>query len=198
MFFISGLVSLLIISLFFYFFFNYAKEGKKYKKRLYFTIAGVFILINFLYFTNTIPPIPLIMKEAGVYHSVEKVEDNYRVVTEECQSWDQCFFTGEVRHINNYPQPIYFYSAVYSPPEMNLEVVHKWQKYSKTEERWEIKAEIPFYLRGGSDFGFRWYSYYSVTPGFWEVLVETSSGRIVGRESFYIKEGSREKVAKDI
>ncbi len=198
MFLISGLFSLLVINLFFYFLFNYLKEVKKHKNNLYLLTAVIFLLFNFLYFTNTIPPIPLVMKEAGVYHNIEKAGDNYRGITEECQNWDQCFFSSEKIHITSAKKSIYFYSAIYLPPKMDLEVIHKWQKYNETEKKWKTEAEIPFNLKGGRDIGFRWYSHYNVTTGRWRVSVETKGGQVVGRERFYVLQGDKAKKVKEI
>ena len=198
MFLISGLVSLLVISLFLYFTSNYIEELKDHKNKLYMTIAGIFLLVNVLYFTNMIPPIPLTLKDMGIYHSIERIDDNYKAITEECQSWDRCLFTREVRHIDEFSQSIYFYSAVYSPPEMDLEIVHRWQKYNNNQNSWKTKAKIPFQLEGGRDIGFRWYSYYQVTPGLWRVVVETKKGQVVGRDSFYIEKGLAIKTIEEI
>lgn len=34
------------------------------------SLAGILIVVNGLYFLNVIPPLPLSLKEAGVYHSI--------------------------------------------------------------------------------------------------------------------------------
>jgi len=39
-------------------------------KPVVFTIGTIYVSLNFLYFTNIIPPIPLSLKDVGVYHSV--------------------------------------------------------------------------------------------------------------------------------
>ncbi|MGM0439147.1 MAG: DUF2914 domain-containing protein [Patescibacteria group bacterium] len=198
MFLISGLISLLVISVFLYVLTNYIEEIRNEKNKLYMTVTGIFVLVNILYFTNMIPPIPLTLKGTGVYHSIDRIDDNYEVVTEKCQNWDKCLFTREIRNISEPPQSIYFYSAVYSPPEMDLEIAHRWQKYNDDQGEWETEARIPFQLQGGRDIGFRWYSYYTVSPGLWRVVVETRNGQVIGRDSFYIKEGSTTKVTKEI
>ncbi len=66
---LSGFLSLIFILFFVTFLYNVTKNRfKSNLKKIVFLISGIFITINFLYFTNIIPPIPLSLKEAGVYH----------------------------------------------------------------------------------------------------------------------------------
>ncbi len=104
----SGLISLVVIFVFIYCLSRYIKLIKEDQKTLKITIAVIFLLMNFLYFSNLIPPIPLTIRDVGVYYSIQRVNDNYRVVAEECQNWDNCFFTREKIHISSSRQPIYF------------------------------------------------------------------------------------------
>ena len=77
----SGLVSIILIALFIKVLFYFTK-GKfaKSKNLIYWLITIIFILVNILYFTNVIPPIPLSIKEGGVYHSVYRNEKGNLVV----------------------------------------------------------------------------------------------------------------------
>ncbi len=186
MFLISGILSFVLISVFIHFLSKYAKRVKKENGFLIKTIVGFFVLMNFLYFSNLIPPIPLTLKDVGVYHSIERINDSYEVTAEECQNWDRCLFTREKRHITVDRQPIYFYSATYAPPEMDMRVVHEWQKYDRDENGWITQARIPFDITGGREIGFRWYSYYNADPGLWRVNVQTERGQTIGRKSFHI------------
>ena len=183
-FFISGILSLLIIVSFIYYLSKYSKTVKKEMKTLKRVVGGVFIIMNLLYFQNLIPPIPLTLKDIGVYHSIERINDNYRVITEEPGGF---FGVGrEVRHISSERDRIYLYSAINAPSGMNLNLVHEWQK--RTDQRgWETRARIPFNIQGGRDIGFRWFSYYNVDPGLWRVTIQTEGGQVIGRKNFKIK-----------
>ena len=41
-------------------------------RSILFSIIIIFVGMNVLYFTNLIPPIPLSLKDSGVYHSIKK------------------------------------------------------------------------------------------------------------------------------
>src|SRR4051812_41049472 len=65
---------------------------KKERTRSARSIALIWVIITTLYFTNLIPPLPLALKEAGVYHSVTRLSDGtYSLVGEE-RTWFESFF----------------------------------------------------------------------------------------------------------
>lgn len=198
---ISGLTSLILIFIFLYFLSRKVERIKKDVKTLGITVISIFLFINILYFSNLIPPIPLTMRDVGIYHEIQRINDNYLVKTEECQSWDNCFFSSKKRHIDASRARIYFYSAVYAPSGMDMTMVHRWQRKNEETGRWITKAEIPFNLYGGRSVGFRWYSYYTVNPGLWRVTIQTERGQVVGRKRFHIikeEDSSSLKIDKKI
>ena len=195
----SGFLSLAIIAFFVYHLSNYSKAVKEETDKLKWTIVGVFLVMNFLYFTNLIPPIPLTMQDSGVYHNIERLNDSYRVESERCYNWDRCLFTRETRSISADRGRIYFYSAIYAPSGMDMTVAHEWERYDNDENRWVTEARIPFDISGGRDIGFRWYSYYTVSPGLWKVSAQTERGQTMGREVFRVIENEdRVRIIKTI
>ncbi len=199
MFIISGFFSLFTVFLLTYILSDYVKEIKDERKKLWITIGSVFLVMNFLYFSNLIPPIPLTIQSSGIYHDIERLDDGYRVESEPCESWDRCIFNREIRRITGERGRIYFYSAVYAPPGMDMTVTHRWEKYDEDQNRWVMEAIIPFYIRGGRDIGFRWYSYYTVRPGLWRVSTETDRGQVIGRKAFHVvQEINRSTIIEEI
>src|SRR5581483_775441 len=84
---LSGLVSLIAIALFLLLLRWVAKkEFQASQKWLYASVVGIFALVNILYLTNLIPPIPLSLKDAGVYHSLKRQGGNY-VALAEVSDW---------------------------------------------------------------------------------------------------------------
>src|SRR3989344_346439 len=70
---LAGVVSLAAVTAFACFLLR--ALGEKFDvsmPRLAGSILGAYILINVMYFANLIPPLPLSMQEAGIYHSVVK------------------------------------------------------------------------------------------------------------------------------
>ncbi len=68
---LSGLVSLVAIIIFL-FILRYAHRQKFKQSRdsIFASIAIIFVAMNIMYFTNIIPPIPLSLKDSGIYHTL--------------------------------------------------------------------------------------------------------------------------------
>src|SRR3989338_4208693 len=77
----SGLLSLIVIMVFISVIFYFSLEKFVKDKMMVITVVLIiFGAVNLLYFTRLIPPIPLSLKDAGVYHSIDKNSDgNYEV-----------------------------------------------------------------------------------------------------------------------
>jgi len=100
-----------------------------------FLISGIFILVNFLYFTNLIPPIPLSLKDGGIYHSLGKnPEGNYEILTKIMAGRDTLNCIRILTKVAG--EPVYAYSAVFSPQNLNLTIVHEWQYYDEAQNKW--------------------------------------------------------------
>ena len=147
--------------------------------------AAIFILINVLYFMNVIPPLPLSLQDASVHHSIMRMENGTYLVQSEKQGW-LGFFRLVPRFHSAPGEPIYFYSAVFSPTSLNTEIIHEWQTYDN-RRGWITADRIPLPVRGGRDGGYRTYSVKSgLKRGAWRVNVETPAGAILGRFRFNV------------
>lgn len=147
-----------------------------------FSVAGIFLLINLLYFTNVIPPIPLALKDIGLHHSVVRDGNAYILLHEKRAWWN--LFGRETIHIVK-GSPAYVFGSVFAPTALNTEVVHVWQRHNSTKGVWEEKSRVSFPIRGGRDGGYRGYSLLpNVEEGLWRVNIETARGQLIGRLSF--------------
>lgn len=199
MFLLSGLTSLALIYLFMLFFFFVTKGKFEEKKKIFVrNILGIFAFINILYFTNVIPPVPLLLKDAGVYHSVSLTSGGYRVYYEKKNFFDY-FRIWPVYHSRG-EEGAYVYSAVFSPTDLNINIIHNWQYFDSAKTRWVSVSKVNLSLYGGRDDGYRLYSFNTkIFPGLWRVDVETPGGQVIGRVKFKVKEAEGEiKILEDI
>lgn len=185
MFIVSGVLSLCIIAgflrLIFYLMPELVRENLTVVAR---SIAVIFIVINVLYFSNAIPPLPLALKEAGVYHQVVRNGDEYRLFYESSPWYRRYLFIPEVFHRAR-GEPLYAFSAVFAPSGITTTIYHEWQFYDEGKHAWVTKEKIPFFIVGGRDGGYRGYSVKSdAIAGTWRVNVVTASGQVIGRASF--------------
>jgi Protein of unknown function (DUF2914) len=159
------------------------------------SIAGILMIVNGLYFLNLIPPLPLSLKQADVFHSLAvKGPGDYTVTTESqtasgIASIDflaRFFALRQTVHIRP-GDPLTVYTAVFSPIALATKVVHEWQYYDRSKGEWITRARIPLSVVGGRDGGYRTFSVTSaITAGLWRVDVETPGGQAIGRLNFNV------------
>jgi hypothetical protein len=156
--------------------------------------AGVLASINLFYFTNVLPPLPLALSHAGVFHSVVKEGDVYRAVSEPLQGlmWYGLAMGGPEMHVQR-GGSLALYSAVFAPIQLRTNIVHIWQRYDEAARLWRNESTVRFRIVGGRDGGYRGYTTKS-TPaaGRWRVNIETSDGLLIGRVPFSVRLGSAE------
>lgn len=185
---LSGLISIAVMYALM-FGFSYLMPTERHHVRLMVaaSIGTIFLLVNAMYFLNILPPLPLSLKEAGVYHSVTRVEGGYRVAGER-QPWYAFLPLRPTVHVFA-GKPVYFYSAVFAPTRLTeTRIAHHWQFFDAKNDRWVSRSRIEFPITGGADGGYRGYSLKNnIEPGKWRVRVETVRGQVLGEERFRIE-----------
>jgi len=193
---LSGIVSLLVIWAFLYFFFRVIpEEVVKSARSLVVSILGIYIAVNFLYFENVIPPIPLSLKDIGVYHLVEKTGSGDYFVVSEKKDWRK--FGELFRNVFHLvpDSVVYVYSAVFAPTDIETDIIYKWQYYDVLKKEWTIASEITTPVVGGRGGGYRSFSFKnSIFPGVWRVDVTTPRGQLIGRIKFEVLYSTGETV----
>lgn len=165
------------------------------------SIAGILVLVNGLYFVNLIPPLPLSLKEADVYHSlVVNGPGDYTVTSEHQKTTGiasidflaRFFALRQTVHIKP-GDPLWAYTAVFSPTALNTKIVHEWQHYNRVNGQWVTRAVVPLSVVGGRGGGYRTFSEVTgITAGRWRVDVETLGGQVIGRLNFNVVVQSKE------
>ncbi len=153
-------------------------------RRIRLTVLTIFVAMNAFYFLNVIPPIPLALRDAGVYKSVIRTDTGYVFA-----DFEREFSWTRLRTEYSIPAgaPVYFYSSVFAPVKFEQIVVHEWQKKS-AKGKWERVSSVTFPIYGGSDTGYRGYTLSEkVTTGEWRVLVKTRNGQVLGGETFWVR-----------
>ena len=186
---LSGALSLLVMTLLLFALFRLTPQIVSTAARaLAASIGGIYLLVNVLYFTNIIPPIPLSLKEADVYHFVAKEGEQYVGFGEE-EPWWARYFSRERSFHRTKGEPTYFYSAVFAPTKITIPIYHEWQFYDEATRAWETRSRISFPIVGGRESGYRGYSMKSeLAPGRWRVRVTTERGQILGSTAFFVVE----------
>jgi len=160
---------------------------KRRSRRISISVVLISLIFSGLYFSNLIPPVPLALKEIGIYHSINRSSGTY-TVTYEPTPWFIFWRNTNKTYHQTAGYPVYCFSSVFAPKDLETEIRHKWEKYSPDQEKWQTVARIPFPITGGRIDGFRGYTQtMQISEGTWRCSVETSRGNLIGRESFIVK-----------
>ena len=195
---LSGAISLMVIYLFSQILFKVVPDrfvGEKEKLRN--SVLIIFVLINILYFSNLIPPIPLALKDTGIYYSINRVGDNYRVVGEKHRWYESLPLLPETISLQA-GSPMYVFSSVFAPTDLNTRIIHDWQYFDDATDKWVSATKISFAIKGGRGEGYRGFSKKeNLFAGKWRVDVKTERNQIIGRVRFNVEKSSNPIVLQE-
>src|SRR3989344_1493467 len=121
---LSGLISLLLLGGFIHLLRLFTRERFHHSRRiLRWSIASIFIGINLLYFANLIPPIPLALKDAGIYHAITRdANGDYQALAEPGDWRDFFRLYQPVQLVPG--ESVYAFSAIFSPAKLDPDIIH--------------------------------------------------------------------------
>jgi hypothetical protein len=150
----------------------------------FFPGLGVLTLFSVFYIFGWIPPVPLSVKEQGIYHMIDKKEGRYLLSTEKV--WWKFWQSGDDDFKAEPQDKLYFYSQIYSPARFSDQVFVRWM-FKDPKHGWKDSDRIPMKISGGRKEGYRGYAIKSnYQPGQWRIEVETSIGQEISRLNFEV------------
>jgi hypothetical protein len=184
---LAGLLSLIISLSVFSIAMHVPREGWQRRMAPIASCIGVtVIVVNVLYFANLIPPVPLALKEASIYHSVIKTKAGYEVKYVPPSFW-RFWQKSDSPFYYEPGDRVYCFTAIFAPRKVRIPVRHVW--YRKTKDGWvKTDKELGFEITGGSEGGYHGFTFKrNVAPGKWRVAVETLRGQPLGYVNFDIE-----------
>ncbi len=132
----------------------------------------------FLYYTNSVPPLPLSIMNAKIYHDIQKVGNTYNVLEEVRVG------VSTVYHIKE-GKPLYFFTTIFAPSHISAPISHRWEKYDENTSSWKSMTSVSYLLVGSRKEGYRGYTISNkTTPGKWRVSIYLDDMRLLGRHYF--------------
>ena len=185
-----GIVSLVLLAFFVYFLSFVIKEKLiNYRRLLNFVILSIYFVFNVLYFANIIPPIPLALKESGIYHKVERINSDKYNISFEPAPWYLLFRDFDPTFHRLPGEAVYSYSAVFAPTKIDTKIYHRWSYFDEQKNEWVVTDRLGFSIVGGRDGGYRGYTMKrNIIHGEWKVEVITGRNQILGYTKFKVKE----------
>lgn len=167
---------------------NFTPQPQQARVRLGWPPAMVMILVATLYSLKLIPPVPLSMQYAGIFQSVNREGDGYKL-TYQKPPW-YAFWRNDNRYFKARPgDQVHCFTRVFAPRHFTHKIFLSWFKKNDQTGRWQLSDRIPLPISGGRDQGFRGYANKSnYDDGQWRVDIQTEDGRTLGGVSFHIEE----------
>ena len=155
-------------------------------KRSLAIVIGLSVLLNIFYLLNWIPPVPLSMKEGGIYRNVQRVEDTYELQYAK-PPWHKFWVDSDRTFQYAEGDTVFCFSAIFAPTNLKSDIFHIWQYYDEAEKEWVQSDNIKVDISGGRDGGYRIYTRKRfVQPGKWRVDIKTQRQQILGRIPFEV------------
>ncbi|MDT8448110.1 MAG: DUF2914 domain-containing protein [bacterium] len=160
-------------------------------RRLYGTLTGallLFALLDVLYRTNLIPPVPLSLKHGGVYHSVEKSFDQYRLGYEKAPWWVFWREADRPFHFVLQGDQLVGFTAIFAPDGLRERIRQDWYWFDPEAQEWVLKDQQEFEITGGRARGWRnFYLKKQIFSGPWRIEVLNSEERLIGEVEFEVQ-----------
>ena len=193
----SGIFSFLSLTLLVAFLFRTgAIQTDRYLYNCLLVGLAMFVSLESLYLAGWIPPVPLSMKSAGVYHTVEKKWDRYRLGYEPAK-WYQPWHTADpVFHFAPPDDQLVGFFSIFAPQGIEQGIVETWLWFDPELDGWRLMDTHKYQIQGGRDGG--WRTYYikkQIADGLWKVELKNQSSRLVGRVEFEVQQSRQQKRA---
>lgn len=182
---LGGALSMLILGGMLYLLINKAPDiYRPQLKSLQILLAAIYVVYNVFYFTNVIPPVPLSLKTAGIYHHVQRKGNQYELRFEK-GAWYNFFKTSDSDFHFAPGDTVFCFASVFAPTRLDTHIRQYWQYYNRRKQQWQTTDRMSYPIHGGRDGGYRGYTYKRhLMPGDWRVQIQTGRGQLLGETSF--------------
>lgn len=149
-------------------------------------LTAIFIGLNIFYFLNWIPPVPLALKEGGIYHHVSRHNSSYQLRFEEGE-WFLFWKKSDSEFHYQSGDTVFCFASIFAPTKLSKEIFHRWQYYDSNKDEWLTINRLGYRIVGGRDGGYRGFTYKrNLAPGEWRVDIETEEEQRLSRISFEV------------
>jgi hypothetical protein len=179
-------LSLSLSTLFGFYLAKYHIAWEPFKAAYLIPKAATIIVFLLLYVFRVFPPIPLALKQIGIYHNIDKKNGQYLAYSE--NPWYRFWHKGDQEFIAQPGDKVWVFIRLFAPGGLKQRIYLVFEKYEKGD--WKQSDRIPILITGGREEGFRGRAYKAnYAPGEWRVRVETEDKLEVGLLDFEILAG---------
>ncbi|MBU0482744.1 MAG: DUF2914 domain-containing protein [Proteobacteria bacterium] len=180
----SQVCTLLVILVLWQLLLKFEVDFSRIKNNLLVPATSVILIFTLLYGARIIPPVPLSLKQIGIYHNIEKNPTGF-VLSRQTPSW-KIWARGDQDFEARAGDKIYLFSRIFAPGGFKDKLYFHFQLKDR-QGKWRTTDKIPLTIVGGREEGFRGYAYkQNYQDGIWRALVETAEGLEIGRIGFTV------------
>lgn len=182
--FLAAIFLSLCISIFFGFYLaKYHIAWEPFKAAYLIPKVATIIVFLLLYVFRIFPPIPLALKQMGIYHNVEKGSGQYIAYSE--RPWYRFWHHGDQEFIAQSGDKVWVFIRLFAPGGLKQKIFLVFEK--NIDGDWKQSDRIPILITGGREEGFRGRANKAnYSAGLWRVRVETEDELEVGLLDFSI------------
>jgi hypothetical protein len=146
---------------------------------------AVQLLFVLAYALRLAPPVPLAVKEIGIYHDVKKEPGGRRLFFER-PAW-QFWRKGDQKFLERPGDRVYCFARVFAPRHFSDRIDAVWF-HDDPKHGWRQVYKLPLSVSASSDRGFATEAYLTnPAEGAWRVELQTADGYTVGQLGFEVE-----------
>ena len=145
---------------------------------------GVQLLFLLLYLFRVAPPVPLAVKEMGIYHDVQRTPEGRRLFRQK-PSW-KFWQKGDQDFLERPDDKVHCFARIFAPARFRDRIGIVWYR-DDPRKGWIEHYRFPLTLLASSERGFAADGYLThPPPGRWRVEVQSQDGRTMGLLHFQV------------
>ena len=146
---------------------------------------GVQALFILLYSLRVAPPVPLAIKQIGIYHDVRRVPGGWEL-SQQQDRWQFWQHTDE-NFLERPGDKLYCFARIFAPRHFKDAINIVWFHYDE-EKGWLLAHRLPLTVSASSNVGFATDAYLTEPmKGRWRVEIESQDGRTIGQLHFQVR-----------
>ncbi|GHG93220.1 DUF2914 domain-containing protein [Comamonas sp. JC664] len=149
---------------------------------------GVQAALLGLYVVGVIPPLPVSVQFAGIYHQVERVSPGvYHLSSVDARTWYKPWTWGDPDFLMQTGDKPYYFFRIFAPKHFQSYKVRVRWYFDDPQKGWTTYGNgfVADVSSNGTDGGYRYYATTSnLKPGKWRVVLETEDGHEIHRLNF--------------
>jgi Protein of unknown function (DUF2914) len=165
---------------------RFTKDTRRVFREALLPSVGVQTLLVLLFLGHLVPPVPLSLRDIGIYHNVVRNPSQATyTLSQHRHAWWRFWSKDEQEFLARPGDRIFCFVHIFAPRNFHDEVRMRWAH--RESGGWVSSDAVPLQVSGGKDEGYAGYAYkQNWRPGDWEVTVETRDGREIGQRRFTV------------